>query len=260
MIDNKISIKWIEAILLIVILVVGLGLSTLATSLIEGEREIRRPREEGFIHNTELRLRQSELSTSQAVLSTLRSKMMEQQLELAKHLAKFESLRVFYPALSSTKDLAADTSLKPELKTVLTQLQLDIDSTNRFLKDLDTRLPAAIETEIQKANALNAAQDAVHRDFEQAQGRFQLQTRWITFLASVVLSLAVLVIAGLIVLYLNRRERFGIRAKFVLLSGFAILLALTSYQAFQAAGAVLILVALFATMWGLRSLKEEVAR
>ena len=168
MTDKKISIKWIEAILLIVILLAGLGIGTFPSSLIESEREIMRPREEAYIRNAQLPLRQSELSISQAELSTLRSKIMDQQVESVKQSAKLESLKVGYPALNTIKDLAADTILKPEVKMAFTQTQFDLDSTQRILNDLNARLPAATETAVQKAIDLSAAQESVHRDFERA--------------------------------------------------------------------------------------------
>jgi len=260
MTDKKISIKWIEAILLIVILLAGLGIGTLASSLIESEREIMRPREEAYIRNAQLPLRQSELSISQAELSTLRSKIMDQQVEWVKQSAKLESLKVGYPALNTIKDLAADTSLKPEVKMAFTQTQFDLDSTQRTLNDLNARLPAATETAVQKAIDLSAAQESVHRDFERAQRRFQVRTRVLMFFTSIVLSIAVLVLADLFISYLNRKEQFGIRPKFVLPSGFAILLALTSYQVLQLAGATLMIIVLasVASLLALQRVKEGI--
>ena len=259
MTDKKISIKWIEVILLIAILLIGVALTSIATSFIDSERELSRPREEAFGRDTQLLLRQSELATAQAELSTLRSKIMDQQFEVAKATAKLEALKASYPALNAIQNVNADINLNPEIKTAFRQGQIDLDSTKRVLNDLNARAPAVTATATQKAIDANVAQEASHKDFEKAQNRFQLRTRGIVFVASIVLSLMILVVASLVVLYLNSKEGFEIRNKVVLLSSLGILLALTSYQTFQVAGAtvVIIVILLVAAMLGLRGAKEE---
>jgi len=258
MTDKKLSIKWIEALLLIVILLVGLGLVTLTSSLVKTELELRRPREEAFIRNAQLPLRQSEATNSQADLTALRSKIMEQQVELTTQSAKLEALKSNYPALNTVQDLAAEKTIKDEVKTTFTQLQIDIDATRRSLNALNAGLPALTQLAIQKSIDLNAAQETMHREFEEAQERFGWFTHWITFLVSIGLSLLVIVIADRFVRYLNLKEQLGIRPKFVRLSGLAIMLVLTSYQSFESAGATLAVVgiALIASTLAMRSLKE----
>jgi lipopolysaccharide export LptBFGC system permease protein LptF len=170
-----------------------------------------------------------------------------------------ESLKGSYPTLSTIQNLDGDTTLKPEIKTAFKQAQIDLDSTRRVLNDLNERLPAVAAIATQKALDVNVVQESAHKDFERAEKRFQLGTRGFAFAASIVLSLMVLAITAFVVLYLNSKGKFDIRPKVVLLSGFAILLALTSYQAFQAAGATLMIlvILLIAAILGLRDAKEE---
>ena len=101
MTDKKIAVKWIEALLLILILLAGLGLGTFATFFINAEREIRRPREEEFIRTAQLPNCQTDAATAQAELTSLRAKILDQQVDLAKLSAKLESLRSTYPALNA---------------------------------------------------------------------------------------------------------------------------------------------------------------
>jgi lipopolysaccharide export LptBFGC system permease protein LptF len=257
MADKKIAIKWIEALLLIVILLVGLGLGTLAASFIESERELRRPREEAYIRNADLLRRQAEATASQAELNTLHSKLTEQEIERAKQSAKLDSFKAIYPALN-TPEADDDESLKPEVKTAFAQLQLDFDSSGRVLADLKNRLTSVKADAQNKATQLNETQEAMRKDFEQAQTNYRRLTHLITFVVSLVLSIIVIAIAGLIVRYFNQREQFGIRTNVLLLSGFAILLVLTSYQALQVAGATLavIVVVVIAMILALRAGKE----
>jgi hypothetical protein len=261
MTDKKISITWIEVLLLITILLAGLGLGAFATSLIEGEREIRRPREEAFIGSAELLARQSEASTAQAELTAVHAKTVEQRIELVKLSAKLDSLKSGHPALNAPQGPASNASLTPDVKTELTKTEADIQLAIKILNDLNARLSAVTATSVEKSRALIEAQEAAHRDFARAEKRFQLRTRGLTFLASMALSVVVLAMAGVLVLVLNAKEKFGIRLKFVLISGFAILLALTSYQAFQVAGATLtvLTVAFIASIFALRWNKEPAA-
>jgi len=259
MTGKKISITWIEAILLTAVALVGVTSGTIATSFIDSERAISQPREETFIRNAELPRRLSELTTAQAELTTLRTNIAAQQLELAKQTAKLEAIKANYPALNTTENLdAATPTQKPEV-ALFKAAQLDLDSARRVLQNLNERLPEVTTTATQKAIAVNIAQESVHKEFERAQKRFQLWTRMLAFGAGLVLSLAILGITALVVLYLNSREPFGIRPKVILLSGFAMLLALTAYQAFQVAGAtfMIIVILLVAAILGLRRAKEE---
>lgn len=257
MADKTIAIKWIEALLLIVILLVGLGLGTLATSYIQTEREITRPREEAYIRNADLLRRQSESTTSQAELTALHAKITEQEIERAKQSAKLDSFKTTYPALN-TPDSADDENLKADVKTAFTQLQLDFDSSGRVLAELKNRLPSVKADAQNKATELNKTQESMRKDFEQAQTSYQRRTHAIAFGVSFALSIIVITIIGLIVLYLNWRGQFGIRTKVLLLAGLAILLVLTVYQALQVAGATLavILFIVIATIVVLSAKKE----
>lgn len=259
MTGKKISITWIEAILLIAVALVGVASGTIATSFIDSERAISQPREETFIRNAQLPRRQSELATAQAELTTLQTNILAQQLELAKQTAKLESMKAIYPALNKTENLdATESPQKPEV-TAFKQAQVDLDSTRRVLQNLNARLPEVTTTATQKAIDVNIAQESVHEDFERAQKRFHLWTRVLAFGAGLMLSLAILDITAIIALYLNFREPFDIRLGVILLCGFAMLLALTAYQSFQVAGAtfMIIVILLVAAILGLRRVKEE---
>src|SRR5262249_17235278 len=103
--------------------------------------------------------------------------------------------------------------------------------------------------------SLNKAQEALHTNFDRAQKTFQLRTRLLVFGTNIAVSFIVLVVGLLLAVFLNWKEDFGIRKMFIFLCGFAILLALTAYQAFQVAGATLpiIILAFIGSMialWG----------
>jgi len=259
MTNKKIAVKWIEALLLILILLAGLGLGTFATLFINAEREIRRPREEEFIRTAQLPNCQTDAATAQAELTSLRAKILDQKVDLAKLSAKLESLRSTYPALDAPEGAPPALNLKPEIKTAFTQTQFDIESTKKVLSDLTNRLPEMTANATEKALSLNKAQEAVHKSFDRAQKDFQLTTNLLILGASLAVSVIVLIVGLLLAGFLNWKEDFGIRKIFVFVCGLAMLFALSSYQAFQVAGVTLavLILAFVGSMIALLSRRER---
>lgn len=74
--DEKTSIIWIEAALLVFLVVIGMGLGAAMDELIDSVRESRRPKEATINRQGQLSLRQIEAANAQTEFTVLQSKVV----------------------------------------------------------------------------------------------------------------------------------------------------------------------------------------
>jgi hypothetical protein len=237
---GKISVSWMEAALLVILVMCGLGLGASAEWLTAWWRQADEPKEEAYAANARVSFSQAEAALAQSELNAIQSKWNEQRLESAKHAAALDYLKQTYPAFETTPEgAAAPPGVPPEAAVAFAQAQLGRDTSDKFLKRLEQMRATAMEASAAKASTLSRAEHAAKRDFNGAVEAFARVGRWITLGVSVFAALLLMPAAGWLISVVSLKKDLQVNARFVAGSALVVTLVLLAYQTFQVAGAVL---------------------
>lgn len=238
--DGKISVLWVEVVLLFLLVLLGLGLGATTERVVGDLRRGDEPEEDAAAVRKKLPADQLAAASAQSALTVLQAKLDAQRLEVVKQAAAIEAFKQTYPALAEfAQGAAPPPGVPPAAAAAFAQAQLERKSGENFLMELEKMRPATEATVFANAAKLRETERAAKREFDEEREAFDRQTRWLTFGVSIVLALLVVVAAHIATGRAIKRRGWEVNRQFMSGGAAFLLFLLLAYQAFQAIGVIL---------------------
>lgn len=243
---QKISVSWIELLLMVLLVLSGMGVVVFVQQLINDEAQTLEPKEETFQQQEETLLRQAELTGAQNEVKSLQEELVKQRLALEQQAAKVAALTAAYPALPKLPFSASKTGgLPADILKAYHESQIELETKRGLVKSLETQLTATLKQVGERAAALMKAQKSAREKFTAAKDEFTTRQQWRGLWWAGLAALALLVAARLSIsvgLWFFRhadRLAFTWNPLLVFLGAAATLSILLGYQTFALIGAAL---------------------
>lgn len=236
--SSKFAISWLEIILVTVLVASGMGIWVFVDQQVSQNLYSQQPDLEQFQQERQLPDRQRELKLAQDELVTTRKKLIEQKIELARHIAKLQALENVYPQLS--QKTIAKPPLPPDLPKTFKAAQLEQATIKGLVQALATQ---ALSIESQVANLTKAvfkAQESSSQDLQVAKIRYEWNKRLLTLMWSAGIVACIMSVIFFIVLGLSRWRTLTINLWLIFGAALTLQFILFGYQAFSVMGAALI--------------------
>jgi hypothetical protein len=238
--EERIVISRAEVCLLLLLVVAGLGTWVWVDRKMNVLLKDREPREALIKAKFHVASQQADLLMAEKERKAIEAQLINARLDQSKQNATTIALAAAYPEL--TKPAAADT--KPtsiDAETVKTYKEAHIRElmADHLVQSLSERLEVLKTQATQTSAALEQSQHLASTEFLQSHAAYMLLKRVLTFAASLMIVLVMILIVRSFVSPRAGR-RFVVRSPLTFLVAVAALFVLFAYQSFELAGAALV--------------------
>ncbi|MEP7339137.1 MAG: hypothetical protein ABI977_15480 [Acidobacteriota bacterium] len=176
---QKISVSWIELILLVLLVLSGMGVGVFVQQQTKDDGQMREPKEETFQQQEESLLRQAELAGAQNEVKFLQEELVKQRLGLEQQAAKVAALNGAYPVLLKLPITATGIGGLPvETVRAYRESQIELEAKRGLVKSLETQLAASLKQVAARSAALLQAQKSAREKFSLAKEEFTSRQQW----------------------------------------------------------------------------------
>ena len=238
--SSKISILWLEIILIALLVSSALGIWMFVEQRVEEEFKQQEPNLESLQQEESLLTHQISFDATKKELEEVHKLLFQKRLEFKKQISEVNSLESAYPEISSTplESSKIPTKLNERYKTLI----IDKSANENLIKTLEGEVNILQNQASKNSKGLLNAQDAASEKLENQKREFKSNKTKTKVRHSLAIVVPLMSIFSILILAfkLINRKKFKIQAASVLGIAAGLQLILIGYQAFGLIGTALI--------------------
>jgi hypothetical protein len=237
--SKKIAITWIELALLILTVIAGMGIWIYVKQKVDLWQKANEPLEATYQKQDDVPGKQAKHSFAQSELTTLQSKLIQEQIDELRKRYLVENL-TNAPKTETPGTASPPPASSPTISAELEKAKTDLELTKRVTETLSSQQDEKVKAAAQAYVDLEAAKLRASANFAQAQVDFLRHKRLVALRYAAIAIIALLLLVWILVSVIGIAGRFETRRTVVVGSAAALLFILIGYEAFELGGAALI--------------------